>query len=166
MVQNYSSLGRTVMIKTKVSVLSLIGVSLTIGAFAFAGEPAGIGEKGTGQTQKSTEREQSPNKPDLSQAPRELSEGKSAQAAQELTKESQANRQLSQEEPAGIGEKERAKQNSRPSVSRVRTSLICLRCRRNFARGKQHEPLRSWSAKERNSSSHRACVPVAATARG
>jgi len=71
----------------------------------FAGEPTGIGEKGTGQTQKSTERQQSPNAPDLSQVPRELSEGQSAQAAQELNRESQANKQLSQEEPAGIGEK-------------------------------------------------------------
>ena len=91
--------------KATVSVVSLIGASLTIGALAFAGEPTGIGEKGTGQTQKSTERQQSPNAPDLSQVPRELSEGQSAQAAQELNRESQANKQLSQEEPAGIGEK-------------------------------------------------------------
>jgi len=120
------------MIKTKISVLSLIGVSLTIGSLAFAGEPAGIGEKGTGQTQKSTEREQSPNKPDLSQAPRELSEGKSAQAAQELTKESQANRQLSQEESAGIGEKgpghtkkstERQQSQNKPDMSQVPEEL-------------------------------------------
>ena len=120
------------MIKTKVSIVSLIGASLAIGAFAFAGEPAGIGEKGTGQTQKSTEREQSPNKPDLSQVPRELSEGKSAQAAQELNQESQASRQFSQEEPAGIGEKgtgqtkkstERQQSQNKPDMSKVPEEL-------------------------------------------
>ena len=120
------------MIQTTFSVLSFIGASLTIGALAFAGEPAGIGEKGTGQTQKSTERQQSQNAPDLSQAPRELSEGKSAQAAQELTREQQANRQLSQEEPAGIGEKgtgqtkqstERQQSQNKPDLSQVTKEL-------------------------------------------
>jgi hypothetical protein len=48
-------------------------------------EPAGIGEKGTGQTKKSTERQQSQNKPDMSQVPEELKEGKSARAAEELS---------------------------------------------------------------------------------
>ena len=48
-------------------------------------EPAGIGEKGTGQTKKSTERQQSQNKPDMSQVPEELKQGKSARAAEELS---------------------------------------------------------------------------------
>jgi hypothetical protein len=50
-------------------------------------EPAGIGEKGTGQTKKSTERQQSQNKPDMSQVPEELREGKTARAAEELEHE-------------------------------------------------------------------------------
>ncbi|HEU4684617.1 MAG TPA: hypothetical protein VFS39_08980, partial [Nitrospira sp.] len=50
-------------------------------------EPPGIGEKGTGQTKKSTERQQTPDKPNLSQVPEELREGKTAQAAEELKHE-------------------------------------------------------------------------------
>jgi len=118
------------MIKTKISVLSLIGVSLTIGSLAFAGEPSGIGEKGTGQTKKSTERQQSGNQPDMSQVPAELSEGKSAQAAQDLTATEQKSR--GGLEPAGIGEKgtgqtkkstERQQSQNKPDMSQVPEEL-------------------------------------------
>ncbi|HEU4686560.1 MAG TPA: hypothetical protein VFS39_18780, partial [Nitrospira sp.] len=63
--------------------LAFIGLSLGCATLAF-GEPAGIGEKGTGQTKKSTERQQSGTKPDLSQVPGELNQGKSSEAAREL----------------------------------------------------------------------------------
>ena len=62
-----------------------VTVSLAMTGLLVAGEPSGIGEKGTGQTKKSTERQQSPNKPDMSQVPEELKEGKSARAAEELS---------------------------------------------------------------------------------
>jgi hypothetical protein len=62
-------------------------VSLAMTGLLFAGEPAGIGEKGTGQTKKSTERQQGGNQPDMSQVPQELKQGKSAQAAEELSKQ-------------------------------------------------------------------------------
>ena len=58
-------------------------VSLAMTGLLFAGEPTGIGEKGTGQTQKSTERQQSGTQPDMSQVPEELRQGKSAQAAKD-----------------------------------------------------------------------------------
>ena len=64
-----------------------VTVSLAMTGLLVAGEPAGIGEKGTGQTKKSTERQQSQNKPDMSQVPEELKEGKSARAAEELSHE-------------------------------------------------------------------------------
>ena len=83
-------------------------VSLAMTGVLFAGEPAGIGEKGTGQTKKSTERQQSGNQPDMSQVPEELREGKSAQAAQEQQRnamEQQGANRMGGQEPAGIGEK-------------------------------------------------------------
>ncbi len=83
--------------------LALVGLSFAFGALAFAQEPAGIGERGTGQLQKSTERQQSQDKPDLSQAPAELREGKTAQAMDELNREERANQRAP--EPSGIGEK-------------------------------------------------------------
>ena len=85
-----------------------VTVSLATAGLLFAGEPSGIGEKGTGQTKKSTERQQSGNKPDMSQVPEELREGKSAQAAQELKTGEQNRMKMDQTgglEPAGIGEK-------------------------------------------------------------
>lgn len=94
------------MTKQRLPLLSIMGLSLAVGAFgtpALAGEPAGIGERGTGQLQKSTEREQSQNKPDLSQAQAELEEGKTAQAMNDLTHEERDSRKAI--EPAGIGEK-------------------------------------------------------------
>ena len=63
-----------------------VAVSLAMTGFLFAGEPAGIGEKGTGQTKKSTERQQGGKQPDMSQVPEELKQGKSARAAEELEK--------------------------------------------------------------------------------
>ena len=108
------------------SVGMTVTASLAITGLLFAGEPAGIGEKGTGQTKKSTERQQSQNKPDMSQVPAELSEGKSAQAAQELTATEQKNR--GGQEPAGIGEKgtgqtkkstERQQSQNKPDMSQV-----------------------------------------------
>src|SRR4026209_115856 len=69
-----------------------VTVSLAMTGLLVAGEPSGIGEKGTGQTKKSTERQQSGNQPDMSQLPAELSEGKSAQAAQDLTATEQKSR--------------------------------------------------------------------------
>jgi hypothetical protein len=110
-------------------------VSLTMTAFLFAGEPAGIGEKGTGQTKKSTERQQSGNQPDMSQVPEELRQGKSAQAAQELNATEQQNRmdqQMGGQEPAGIGEKgtgqtkkstERQQSQNKPDMSQVPEEL-------------------------------------------
>jgi hypothetical protein len=83
-------------------------ISLATTGFIFAGEPAGIGEKGTGQTKKSTERQQSGNQPDMSQVPGELRQGKSAQAAkdQELGAiEREGTNRIGGQEPAGIGEK-------------------------------------------------------------
>lgn len=92
------------MTKNGLQMFLLVGASFVFGASAFAGEPTGIGEKGTGQTQKSTEREQTKSTPDLSQVPEELREGKSAQAAQELNQQQQGTRRSAQE-PSGIGEK-------------------------------------------------------------
>ena len=95
-----------------------------------ASEPAGIGEKGTGQTKKSTERQQSGNQPDMSQVPAELSEGKSAQAAQDLTATEQKSR--GGQEAAGIGEKgtgqtkkstERQQSGNQPDMSQVPDEL-------------------------------------------
>jgi hypothetical protein len=108
----------------------IVTASLVMTGLGFAGEPAGIGEKGTGQTKKSTERQQSGNKPDMSQVPAELSEGKSAQAAQELTATEQKNR--GGLEPAGIGEKgtgqmkkstERQQSGKQPDMSQVPEEL-------------------------------------------
>ena len=82
--------------------VTMAGIAMS--TLVFAGEPPGIGEKGTGQTKKSTERQQSGNKPDMSQVPEELREGKSAQAAGELKAKEQRDRGVAQE-PAGIGEK-------------------------------------------------------------
>jgi hypothetical protein len=85
-----------------------VTASLAMTGLLFAGEPSGIGEKGTGQMKKSTERQQSGNQPDMSQVPEELREGKSAQAAQDLKTSEQNRTSMSQTgglEPAGIGEK-------------------------------------------------------------
>jgi hypothetical protein len=71
----------------KLSVGLTVAASLAMTGLLFAGEPSGIGEKGTGQTKKSTERQQSKNKPDMSQVPKELKEGKSAAAAEQLSHE-------------------------------------------------------------------------------
>ena len=110
-------------------------VSLAMAGFLFAGEPAGIGEKGTGQTKKSTERQQSGTQPDLSQVPEELRQGKSAQAAQEqelnAVEREGANR-MGGQEPAGIGEKgtgqtkkstERQQSQNNPDMSQVPEEL-------------------------------------------
>jgi len=108
--------------------VTMAGIAMS--TLVFAGEPAGIGEKGTGQTKKSTERQQSGNKPDMSQVPEELREGKSAQAAQELTATEQRNR--GGLEPAGIGEKgtgqtkkstERQQSPNKPDMSQVPEEL-------------------------------------------
>lgn len=114
----------------KVSVGLTVTASLAMTGLLFAGEPSGIGEKGTGQTKKSTERQQSGNAPDMSQVPRELSEGKSAQAAQDLTAAEQRSR--GGQEPAGIGEKgtgqtkqstERQQSQNKPDMSQVPEEL-------------------------------------------
>ena len=114
----------------KLSVGLTVTVSLAMTGLLFAGEPAGIGEKGTGQQKKSTERQQSGNKPDMSQVPAELSEGKSAQAAQEQIAGEQNNR--GGLEPAGIGEKgtgqqkkstERQQSGKQPDMSQVPEEL-------------------------------------------
>lgn len=107
-----------------------VTVSLAMTGLLVAGEPSGIGEKGTGQTKKSTERQQSGNQPDMSQVPAELSEGKSAQAAQDLTATEQKSR--GGLEPAGIGEKgtgqtkkstERQQSQNNPDMSQVPEEL-------------------------------------------
>ena len=114
----------------RLSVALTVTLLLAIPGLLFAGEPSGIGEKGTGQTQKSTERQQSGNQPDMSQVPAELSEGKSAQAAQELTATEEMSRGGS--EPAGIGEKgtgqtkkstERQQSQNKPDMSQVPEEL-------------------------------------------
>ena len=69
----------------KLSVGLAVTVSLDMTGLLVAGEPSNIGEKGTGQTTISTERQQSQNKPDMSQVPKELKQGKSARAAEELS---------------------------------------------------------------------------------
>ena len=69
--------------KLSVGLAVTVSMAMTMTGVLFAGEPAGIGEKGTGQTNKSTERQQSGTQPDMSQVPEELRQGKSAQAAQE-----------------------------------------------------------------------------------
>jgi hypothetical protein len=118
----------------KLSLGLIVGVSLAMTGLVFAGEPSGIGEKGTGQTKKSTERQQSGNQPDMSQVPEELREGKSAQAAQELKATEERNR-MSQSgglEPPGIGEKgtgqmkkstERQQSANKPDMSQVPEEL-------------------------------------------
>jgi hypothetical protein len=110
-------------------------VPLTMTGLLFAGEPAGIGEKGTGQTKKSTERQQSGNQPDMSQVPEELRQGKSAQAArdQELGAiEREGTSRIGGQEPAGIGEKgtgqtkkstERQQSQNTPDMSQVPDEL-------------------------------------------
>ena len=109
--------------------LTMAGIAMS--TFVFAGEPSGIGEKGTGQTKKSTERQQSRNKPNMSQVPEELREGKSAQAARELKANEQRDRGVGQE-PAGIGEKgtgqtkkstERQQSTNKPDMSHVPQEL-------------------------------------------
>ena len=62
-------------------------LSFGVGPLALAGEPTGIGQKGTGQTKKSTERQQSGNNPDMSEVPEELQEGQTAQDMEQLTHE-------------------------------------------------------------------------------
>lgn len=120
------------MTKNGLQMFLLAGASLVFGASAFAGEPAGIGEKGTGQTQKSTEREQSKSTPDLSKVPEELREGKSAQAAQELNQQQQQGTRRSAQEPSGIGEKgtgqtqkstDRQQSGKQPDLSQVPEEL-------------------------------------------
>ena len=108
-----------------------VTVSLAMTGLLFAGEPAGIGEKGTGQTKKSTERQQSGKQPDMSQVPEELRQGKSAQAAhdQELGAiEREGTSRIGGQEPAGIGEKgtgqtkkstERQQSKNKPDMSQV-----------------------------------------------
>ena len=119
------------MSKYKLGAGAIVTLFLGLGAIVSAGEPSGIGEKGTGQTQKSTERQQSMNKSDMSQVPEELREGKSAQAMEELTQEQQANRSITQE-PSGIGEKgtgqtnkstERQQSKHKPDMSQVPEEL-------------------------------------------
>ena len=65
--------------------VTMAGIAMS--TLVFAGEPPGIGEKGTGQTNKSTERQLSANKPDMSLVPQELEQGKSARAAEQLSHE-------------------------------------------------------------------------------
>jgi hypothetical protein len=65
--------------------VTMAGIAMS--TLVFAGEPSGIGEKGTGQTKKSTERQQSANTPDMSHVPQELEQGKSARAAEQLSHE-------------------------------------------------------------------------------
>jgi hypothetical protein len=110
-------------------------VSLAMTGLLFAGEPTGIGEKGTGQTQKSTKRQQSGTQPDMSQVPEELRQGKSAQAAkdQELgAMEREGTGRIGGQEPAGIGEKgtgqmkkstERQQGGNQPDMSQVPQEL-------------------------------------------
>jgi|SRR5689334_11187298 len=112
-----------------------VTASLAMTGLLFAGEPSGIGEKGTGQMKKSTERQQSGNQPDMSQVPEELREGKSAQAAQDLKTSEQNRTSMSQTgglEPAGIGEKgtgqtkkstERQQTPNKPDMSQVPEEL-------------------------------------------
>ncbi|HET8721355.1 MAG TPA: hypothetical protein VFM24_04970 [Nitrospira sp.] len=110
-------------------------MSLAITGIVFAGEPAGIGEKGTGQTKKSTERQQSGKQPDMSQVPEELRQGKSAQAAHEQqlgALEQEGTSRIGGQEPAGIGEKgtgqtkkstERQQSGNQPDMSQVPQEL-------------------------------------------
>lgn len=119
----------------KLSVGLAVTASLAISGLLFAGEPSGIGEKGTGQTKKSTERQQSGSQPDMSQVPGELRQGKSAQAAQEQERGAVAREGMSQmggQEPAGIGEKgtgqtkkstERQQGQNKPDMSQVPEEL-------------------------------------------
>jgi hypothetical protein len=112
-----------------------VTVSLAITGLLFAGEPAGIGEKGTGQTKKSTERQQSGQQPDMSQVPEELRQGKSAQAAREQelgALEREGTNRIGGQEPAGIGEKgtgqtkkstERQQSGNQPDMSQVPQEL-------------------------------------------
>jgi len=109
--------------------VTMAGIAMS--TLVFAGEPSGSGEKGTGQTKKSTERQQSGNKPNMSQVPEELREGKSAQAARELKANEQRDRGVAQE-PAGIGEKgtgqtkkstERQQSTNKPDMSQVPQEL-------------------------------------------
>jgi hypothetical protein len=105
--------------------------TIAMSTLVFAGEPSGIGEKGTGQTKKSTERQQSGNKPDMSQVPQELREGQSAQAARELKANEQPDQRVIQG-PSGIGEKgtgrttqstQRQEGTNQPDLSRVPQAL-------------------------------------------
>ena len=119
----------------KLSVGLAVTASLAMTGLLFAGEPSGIGEKGTGQTKKSTERQQSGNQPDMSQVPAELSQGKSAQAAQDAKNSEQNRMKMNQTgglEPAGIGEKgtgqtkkstERQQGGNQPDMSQVPEEL-------------------------------------------
>ena len=119
----------------KFSVGLTVAASLAMTGLLFAGEPSGIGEKGTGQTKKSTERQQSGNQPDMSQVPEELREGKSAQAAREQELgaiEREGTSQIGGQEPAGIGEKgtgqtkkstERQQSKNKPDMSQVPKEL-------------------------------------------
>ena len=119
----------------QLSVGLAVTASLAMTGLLFAGEPSGIGEKGTGQTKKSTERQQSGNQPDMSQVPAELSEGKSAQAAQDAKNSEQNRMKMNQTgglEPAGIGEKgtgqtkkstERQQSGKQPDMSQVPEEL-------------------------------------------
>ena len=119
----------------KLSVGLAVTVSLAMTGLLVAGEPSGIGEKGTGQTKKSTERQQSGTQPDMSQVPEELRQGKSAQAAQnqELgAMEREGTSQIGGLEPAGIGEKgtgqtkqstQRQQSGKQPDMSQVPEEL-------------------------------------------
>ena len=119
----------------QLSVGLAVTASLAMTGLLFAGEPSGIGEKGTGQTKKSTERQQSGNQPDMSQVPAELSEGKSAQAAQDAKNSEQNRMKMNQTgglEPAGIGEKgtgqtkkstERQQSQNKPDMSKAPEEL-------------------------------------------
>ena len=112
-----------------------VTVTLAMTGLLFAGEPSGIGEKGTGQTKKSTERQQSGKQPDMSRVPAELSEGKSAQAAREQELgaiEREGTSRIGGQEPAGIGEKgtgqtkkstERQQSKNKPDMSQVPEEL-------------------------------------------
>jgi hypothetical protein len=119
----------------KLSVGLAVTASLAMTGLLFAGEPSGIGEKGTGQTKKSTERQQSGKQPDMSQVPEELREGKSAQAAREQELgaiEREGTNRIGGQEPAGIGEKgtgqtkkstERQQSGKQPDMSQVPEEL-------------------------------------------
>jgi hypothetical protein len=123
------------MTKSQLSSGLAVTVSLSITALVLAGEPSGIGEKGTGQMKQSTERQQSGDRPDMSQVPEELRQGRSAEAAREQELgaiEREGTNRIGGKEPAGIGEKgtgqmkqstERQQSKNKPDMSQVPEEL-------------------------------------------